>query len=150
MLSVCSFLPLFANAATPERAKRLVELLHDETRFWTPLPVPSISRDNPDYGTDMWRGAVWLNFNYMVIKGLRNYGFDEEADELREKTLAAVLHWFEETGAVFEFYDPEGKVVSWKMQRKGEQPDPPDYRKKLHAITDYNWSACFVLLMISE
>ena len=150
VLSVCSFLPLFAGVCTPERAARLVEHLHNEKTFATPLPVASISRDHPDYGADMWRGCVWLNFNYFVLLGLRRYGFDDEAQRLLERTLQCVDRWFRETGNVFEFYDAEDVTAPWRLNRKGPQPPVPDYRIRMHAITDFNWSACFTLLMIQD
>ena len=148
VLSCCSFLPLFAGVCDKEKAASLVQLLQREDRFGTPLPVPSISADHPDFGTDMWRGGVWINFNYFTILGLRRCGYADLARELKEKTLAAVNHWFEETGNVFEFYDPENKTEPWRLQRKGDQPPVPDYRIRYHAITDFNWSACFTLLML--
>ena len=150
VLSCCSFLPLFAGVCTPERAAKLVALLHDESTFATPLPVASISRDHPDYGADMWRGCVWLNFNYFTILGLRRYGYDDEAQALLERTLQSVNRWFEETGNVFEFYDAEDETAPWQLNRKGPQPPVPDYRIRMHAITDFNWSACFTLLMLQD
>ena len=150
VLSVCSFLPLFAGVCTSERAARLVQHLHNERTFGTPLPVASISRDHPDYGADMWRGCVWLNFNYFVLLGLRRYGFDGEAQALLERTLQSVNRWFKETGNVFEFYDAEDETAPWHLNRKGAQPPVPDYRIRMHAITDFNWSACFTLLMIQD
>lgn len=150
VLSVCSFLPLFAGVCTPERAARLVAHLHNETTFGTPLPVASISRDHPDYGADMWRGCVWLNFNYFILLGLRRYGYADEAQRLLERTLQSVNRWFRETGNVFEFYDAEDETAPWHLNRKGPQPPVPDYRIRMHAITDFNWSACFTLLMIQD
>ncbi len=150
VLSCCSFLPLFAGVCTEARAAKLVSLLHDEKTFATPLPVPSISRDHADYGADMWRGCVWLNFNYFTILGLRRYGFDDEAQTLLDRTLKSVNRWFEETGNVFEFYDAEDQTAPWRLNRKGPQPEVPDYRIRMHAITDFNWSACFTLLMLQD
>ncbi len=146
--SCCSFLPLFAGVCSEERAARLAALLQDETAFATPLPVPSISRDHPDFGTDMWRGGVWLNFNCFIFRGLRRSGFDELAKTLREKTLESVNRWFEQTGEIFEFYDPMDQTEPWYLERKGKQPPEPDYRILYHSITDFNWSACFTLLML--
>ncbi len=150
VLSCCSFLPLFAGVCSDEQASRLTKLLKDSETFNTPLPVPSIARNHPDYGADMWRGCVWINFNYFIIQGLRRYGYRELADELKEKTLRTIRRWFNETGAVFEFYDAENQTVPWHLNRKGPQPPVPDYRIRYHAITDFNWTACFTLLLLQE
>ena len=128
----------------------MVKVLLDEKRFWTTMPIPSIPKDNECYDIDMWRGCSWLNINYFIILGLRKYGYDELAEELRARTLKTVLRWYEETGNVFEFYDADDKVNPFFLKRKGEQPKKPDYRKHVHSISDYNWSACFTMLMINE
>ena len=148
VLTPASFLPLFAGFCPPDRAEKLVALLRDPEKFATPFPVPSVSADDPAYGSDMWRGGVWLNYNYFIIRGLRENGYAEDADTLRRRTLAAADRWYRETGAVFEFYDPEDRTAPWFLPRKGPQPSPPDCRVKLHAITDYNWSASFLMLML--
>lgn len=145
-----SFLPMFAGICTQEQADKMVKVLLDENRFWTAMPVPSIPKDNDCYDIDMWRGCSWLNINYFIILGLRKYGYYEIAEELRTRTLNAILKWYEETGNVFEFYDADDSVNPFYLKRKGEQPEKPDYRKHVHSISDYNWSACFTTLMINE
>ncbi|HNT33791.1 MAG TPA: trehalase family glycosidase, partial [bacterium] len=101
----CGFLPLFAQVAPTERAERLLEHLQDESEFWTPLPVPSVSRDDATYSKDMWRGPTWLNYNYFIIEGLHNYGFAEAANALTERTLNEVVRWYLKEGVIFEYYD---------------------------------------------
>ena len=105
---------------------------------------------------DGTQGVIHVTLKYnnpgkeKVITGLRRYGYDDLARSIKEKTLAAVNLWFERTGQVFEFFDPQNEIAPWKLNRKGEQPPVPDYRIRYHAITDYNWSACFTLLLIQE
>jgi hypothetical protein len=148
--SPSSFLPMFAGLCSQEQSEKMVKALLDENRFWTKLPVPSISKDHPCYEKDMWRGCSWLNLNYFILRGLYRYGHKEVADELRERTLSAVLKWYRETGNLFEFYDADDEVCPFYLNRKGKQPEKPDYRVHVHAITDYNWSACFTLLMLQN
>ena len=145
-----SFMPMFAGICTQEQADRMVKILLDESKYWTTMPIPSIPKDNEFYDIDMWRGCSWLNINYFIILGLRKYGYYEIAEELRTRTLNTVLEWYEKTGNIFEFYDADNKVCPFHLKRKGPQPEKPDYRKHVHAITDYNWSACFTMLMINE
>ena len=145
-----SFLPMFAGLCSQERADKMVKVLLDEKRFWTQMPVPSMPKDSPYYEADMWRGCSWLNINYFLILGLRKYGYVEIAEELRKRTLDAVLKWYEKTGNLFEFYDADNQICPFHLNRKGAQPEKPDYREHVHAITDYNWSACFTELLINK
>lgn len=148
MLTPSSFFPLFANIPSKEQAEKMVKLLTDEKQLWTKVPLATINTEHPTYSNDMWRGGVWLNLNYFIIKGLKNYGYDEIAQELLNKTLETVNKWYKKTGAIFEFYDPEDKVVPYFCERKGKPLNPPDWRKQVHSIVDFNWSACFTQLFI--
>ena len=148
--SSSSFLPMFAGICSKAQADKMVKALTDEKRFWTELPVPSIPKDSELYDIDMWRGCSWLNINYFIILGLRQYGYHALADKLREKTLAAVYKWYQKTGNIFEFYDADDEISPFFLKRKGPQPEKPDYMVHVHAITDYNWSACFTLLLLGD
>ena len=79
-----------------------------------------------------------------------HYGYDEIAEELREKTLSTVYKWYKKTGTIFEFYDPLDKTIPYRCERKGKQPRVPDWRKQWHSIVDFNWSSCFTLLFIQR
>jgi hypothetical protein len=84
------------------------------------------------------------------MKGLRKYGYYEIANELRQKTLDAVNKWYTKTGSIFEFYDPENKTSPFACERIGKPVFPPDWRKHPHSVCDFNWSACFTLLLIQN
>ncbi len=85
--SATNFMPLFAGAATPERAKRMVnERLLNEKEFWLAYPVASYAKTEPDgyQGTHKlpngshecnWRGSTWAPTNYMIFQGLQAYGY---------------------------------------------------------------------------
>lgn len=150
VITPMSFLPMLANIPTKEQAEKMVKTITDENLLWTEVPMSTISKNHPTYSNDMWRGAAWLNLNYFVIKGLKNYGYNELADELKEKTLKTVNKWYKKTGCIFEFYDSADKTSPLYCDRKGKQPKVPDWRKHVHSIADYNWSACFTLLMIQN
>ena len=150
VLTPLSFFPLFVGIPSAEQAKKMVKLLTDKTKLWTPAPLASISQDHPAFSTDMWRGGVWLNLNYFIIKGLQDYGYNDIAEELREKTLTMVEKWYKKTGTIFEFYDPMDKTYPYRCERKGKQPRILDYRKQWHSIVDFNWSSCFTLLFIQR
>ena len=150
VLTPTSFLPMFANVCTKEQAEKMVKTLTDKTELWTEVPLATISQKYSTFSTDMWRGGVWLNLNYFVIKGLKNYGYDDLADELRFKTLDCVNKWYQKTGAIFEFYDPNNQLIPYHCDRKAPARKIPDWRKQVHSIIDFNWSACFTVMFIQN
>ena len=150
VLTPTSFLPMFAQVCTQEQADKMVRLMLDKTELWTEVPLATISQKHPTFSTDMWRGGVWLNLNYFIIKGLKNYGYDDLADELRLKTLDCVNKWYKKTGAIFEFYDPNNAICPYYCDRKATARKIPDWRKQVHSIIDFNWSACFTLMFIQN
>ena len=81
-----TYLPLWADVATPEQAEQVKNLMMDTEVFNTYVPLPTVAKDNPSFDPDgYWRGPVWLDQTYFGIKGLRQYGYDKEADELTVK-----------------------------------------------------------------
>lgn len=143
--SVASFLPLFAGICSKQQAAALVAQLTNPDRFYAPFPIPSVSKKDPTYGTDMWRGAVWINYNYMICAGLAEYGYSTLADEIRNKTLDQLDTWYHRKGTLFEFYDSENRYAPWEMNRKGTPYEPYDFTVRMQSIRDYGWShtLCF-------
>lgn len=148
--AVSSFLPLFAGVCTEERAKRLVLKLTDKNEFGSEFTVPSIAVCDDTFGSDMWRGPVWINYNYMLANGLSEYGFDELADAVREKTLEIVNEWYEKTGCLFEFYDCENKKSPSMLKRKGDAVEPYNMSVRCQSIRDYGWSCTLTCDMIAS
>ncbi|MGZ3670733.1 MAG: MGH1-like glycoside hydrolase domain-containing protein [Bdellovibrionota bacterium] len=74
---------MLAGVADPEQAKRLQEHLHDPNEFYRPHLFPALAASDPGYTKEAtyWRGGVWAPTNYMVIHGLKNYGFGDFAYE---------------------------------------------------------------------
>jgi hypothetical protein len=95
--SATSFAVLFARAATPERAKRMInEHLMNKDEFWLEYPIASYAKTEPDYyqGTHQecnWRGPTWAPTNYMAFQGLQYYGYHTEARELARRLFNMVV-----------------------------------------------------------
>lgn len=138
--AVSSFLPLFAGVCGQEQAGSLVRYLQDSRYFGTPYPIPSVALEDSTFGTDMWRGPVWINYNYMIATGLRDYGYVELADEILRKTIEMVAYWYVNDGNVYEFYDSTGKKSPRRLNRKGRPVEPADFRIRTQCIHDYGWS----------
>ena len=115
--TVAGLFPLFGGAATPERAKALARHAMNPAEFNTLIPLPSVSRDDPTYEPDMWRGPVWINTAYLVIVGLEDYGYRKEAAELTWKLVDGVYQTWEQDKKIYEFYDPD-RVGIKRLTRK--------------------------------
>lgn len=148
--NVANFITLFAGVPDKERAARLVESLTNPESFWTKLPVPTIPKNHPTHDGDMWRGSVWINFNYMIIVGLLRYGYDDIAKELKDKTLAVIKKWYNKYGCIYEFYNCDDEIPPFLLDRKGKAVNPPDWRKKMHSISDFNWTSALTIKMIQD
>lgn len=148
--AVSGFLPLLLDDLPPGRAERLLAALHDPAHFAVSFPIPSLSVSDPSWSTDMWRGATWLNLNYLVIEGLKRQGRADEAHRLAEASITQVRLAAEAHGVIFEFYDAKGLVPPSRCHRKGPPADVFDLRGKVDAIRDYHWSAALTVCLMLE
>lgn len=87
--TVATFMPLFAGTASPARARQLRDLLADpNSGFNPPHAVPAAPTTSPFFEAQRyWRGPVWINMNWFIIRGLERYGFTVEAERLCHSTL---------------------------------------------------------------
>jgi hypothetical protein len=114
---IIGFLPLWARVANEERASLLVETLTDTTRFWRKYGVPTLSAQDDWYSPYVdycckWNGPVWLLWDYMVLRGLRNYGYDELSLELGKKMIDAVQVQLSRNHNFWESYSPDNEVLN--------------------------------------
>ena len=108
------FMTLWAGIATPEQAARMVrENLLDERTWWAPYGVRTLSRLEemynlrPTHNPSNWQGPIWGISNYMVWRGLVDYGMTREARELARKTVTLFGSDLQKEGALHEYYNPE-------------------------------------------
>ena len=119
-----------------------------KNEFNTPFAIPSIASDDETFGSDMWRGPVWINYNYLIAKGLYNYGFKSEADEIIEKTIAVMSKWYKNDGVIYEYYDSSDVLSPSRLNRKGHAVFPYMPHIKMQTIKDYGWSCALAIDMI--
>lgn len=131
-LSPMSFAPMFAGVATPAQAERLVrEWLRAPGRFGGAFPVAGTPHEDPaSLDNEYWRGRVWPPLNYVVYRGLRRYGFDEDASWVAEAGDAMFRRSWEEGRRSYENFN----------QRTGEGGDSPD------AEPFYTWGTLLPML----
>jgi hypothetical protein len=140
--SVASFLPmLLDDFPATKRLASLTKALANEKTFNTPISIPSVSLQTKEFSTDMWRGPMWINTNYFVIRGLRKHGQDELASKILKTTIACVEKWYQDTGVFYEFYDATGKADPRTLMRKGA---------KTGGVRDYHWTAALILQLLVD
>lgn len=98
VLSPASFMPLYIEVASQEHAMQAEKAAVEKFGYG----MPTVSYDNPNYSRDYWRGPTWLNVAYFAAKGLKNYGFSDTADKIKQ----TILGWVENNGdKIHENYD---------------------------------------------
>jgi len=130
--TIAAFMPLYAGVAEDEHARRLVqEHLLDSAEYapdldTTQFRVPTASKSNRHFDPrGYWRGPIWVNLNWFLIKGLKRYGFDDLARQIRKDTLALV-----ERAGFYEYFDP----------RTGEG----------YGTDKFSWSAALVIDLVED
>jgi len=100
--SVATLLPLYAGSISQERAAKLVSKLENDHVFGTAFPVPSVPQDSSWFDPlRYWQGPSWVNINWLIIDGLKRYGFADHAAALRDSTLEMV-----DRSGFFEYFNP--------------------------------------------
>ncbi len=100
--SIATLLPLYAGSISKERAGQLVKLLENEEAFGPAYPVPSVPLNSFWFHPKLyWQGPTWVNMNWLIIDGLKRYGFKDHAAALTESTLEMVAK-----NGCAEYFDP--------------------------------------------
>jgi glycogen debranching enzyme len=102
--TVGSIIPIYSGIPSKEHADRIVNMLGDSRFCGTSCHVqmvPSTGLHEKEYTPQLyWRGPVWINVNWLIWRGLQNYGYKEKAEQIREGVIELVKeHGF------YEYYD---------------------------------------------
>jgi len=69
-----------------------------------------------------WLGPIWLVANYVVFRGLLNYGYRMEAEIMYKRTMHLLGEDLEKTGCLHEYYNPfngepvmNGGFINWNI-----------------------------------
>ncbi|MDG2194889.1 MAG: trehalase family glycosidase [Polaribacter sp.] len=99
---------LWANAATQKQAEAVKNNMMNPKKFFTKVPFQTMSaahkKFNPLKG--YWRGPNWLDQAYFGVKGLRNYGFNTEADKATIQIIKGAEGVLEKGKSIRENYHP--------------------------------------------
>jgi hypothetical protein len=118
--TISSLVPIYTGLIPKEQIDLFEEwIVHArscrEGKCQTPAALPSIRLVEPYFKhLTYWRGPIWVNVNWMVWLGLLKYGYNDDAERIRQAIFELVAnHGFR------EYYDPftgrglGGKSFSW-------------------------------------
>ena len=116
-MEIVGFLALWAEAAPKDRAEYLIKHLLNPEKFWRKYGVPTLASDDPWYSPYVdycckWNGPVWLLWDYMVLDGLKKYGYNKIANELADKMMLAVTTQLKKNHNFWESYSPDNEVLN--------------------------------------
>jgi hypothetical protein len=83
-----SLAPLALTELPDDVRRRLVEEhLLSERRYLAPTGIPSVSQEEPSFEPGFslwrcWRGPSWVNTAWLLVPGMRELGYVEEADRI--------------------------------------------------------------------
>ena len=112
---------LWANAASQEQAEVVKIKMMDPEKFFTKVPFQTMAKDHPKFDplNGYWRGPNWLDQAYFGVKGLRNYGYDADADKTTVQIIEGAQGVLGKGLAIRENYHPitgegrEAQNFSW-------------------------------------
>lgn len=111
---ITGFLPLWANLCSREDAAKLVQSLYNPEEFWRPYGIPTLSAKDPYYNPmGYWNGPVWVQWQYLIFRGLRDYGYQRLADALAEKVIDQMIWHLKNDHTFWEFYSPDDRHAGW-------------------------------------
>ncbi len=111
---IIGFLPLWAGVADSLQAKRLVQKLTDPKKFWRLYGVPSLAADDSYYDPKgYWNGPVWVQWDYLIERGLLSYGYKAEAKELVRRVAAGMIAQLKKDHDLWEFYSPDDQWAGY-------------------------------------
>lgn len=142
-VSLFPFLLQILDPASPKLEKVLKDL-KDPEKLWSKFGLRSLSKSDPiykKYNTEhdapYWRGAVWININFLAVRALSHYAstpgpYQGTAQaiytDLRHNLITNMFSEYQRSGFIWEQYD-----------------DRTGHGKGSHPFT--GWSSLVVLVM---
>ena len=116
--TIFSYMPLFAGIPDKDRGEMVLDTLRTHCFCIADMDcvaIPSYDMCQVDFdGEFYWRGPVWVNINWYLAQGIRQYGETELSDWIENSLITlADRHGF------YEYYDPDSgrglgeKDFSW-------------------------------------
>lgn len=130
--------------ANSSKLEDTLEHLRNPDELWSDYGIRSLSKSDPLYGkyntehdAPYWRGAIWINLNFLAVRALYHYSRSDGPyqqvclqlyEKLRSNIIKNIFENYQKTGYVWENYD-----------------DQTGMGKGCHPFT--GWSSLVVLMM---
>ncbi len=123
---------LWANAASQEQAIKVVAHMMGPNKFFTKVPFQTMSANHEKFDPlkGYWRGPNWLDQAYFGVRGLKNYGYNQEAQQATIQILKGAEGILDKGAPIRENYHP--------LTGEG-----------LHA-KNFSWSAAHIIMLLLE
>lgn len=119
--SLAGYQPMWAGLASLEQAQGLVGSLKHFEYDWG---LAACSKESCIYMYQWDYPVGWAPLHWIVIKGLLNYGYENDAWRIAEKWLKLIIKVYKEQGEIFEKYNVvEGSIAN--MVNYGRYDTPP-------------------------
>ena len=119
---------MLVNIATKEEAESLRTHYHDEKAFTSAYGICTLGKNEKMFNIEAtnnpsnWLGPVWLVANYCIFKGMLNYGYTEEAEDMCKKSVKLLAKDIKDSGQMHEYYNPfngepvmNGGFINWNI-----------------------------------
>ena len=132
LIKVCTaagFVSLFGGLPTRDQADRLYRTL-DKDCFCRLrsgcYAVPNYDVCQEDFSPEnYWRGPIWININWLIYQGLKEYGNLDYATYVRNSIVDLVR-----MNGFYEYYDP--------------------FKGRGHGTKDFSWTAALLIDVVME
>ena len=119
-ISLFPFLLKIVNHDSPKLGQILTDLRDPQT-LWSNFGIRSLAKNaalynkyNTEHDAPYWRGAIWMNMNYLTVSALNYYSgiegpYAKQASdlytELRTNLITNLIKQYKETGYIWENYN---------------------------------------------
>lgn len=111
---IIGFLPLWAGITDMYRTPKLIKSLLDEKEFWRRYGIPTLSAKDDYYNPiGYWNGPVWIQWQYLIFRGLLDNGYKNEAVQLAGKVMSNVINQLKTDHYFWEFYSADDHQAGW-------------------------------------
>ncbi len=126
------WIPLWTGIATQSQAAKVRENMLDTALFATYIPFPTLNAAHPKFKPQngYWRGPIWLDQVYFAINALKNYGYEDEADQMTQLLFKRLEGFQNSDTPIYENYHP---LTGEGMESR-----------------HFSWSAAHLLLLMKE